>query len=1130
MALKSLLKQYYDKKPRFDYPHEGGERPYRYWLASGFIEKVMGWPNDKVISGEVFDIRLLDEYERLVVYIETKPPGHILTKEDIGDFEERIKDYGTLNAAYITNGTYWGRADVLAPRGDVKIVDRISLDLDQDPCTPEEVEHFFSPIWYDPHLSAPAPRGRNLVAKDKPHVLLDLASVLDDIVGRLASFYQSFFEHFRTGRIGNPLRDTVLSIFELWCKKALVLPPPECLECLMPEITKGPKSPQEMERHILDLGFPSAVSAPVADALAALTQTQQRVKEKNIREIIWPLYSDTVEKLCAQTAHVMLARALLYRIGEDYGTFGRTLSSPELEDVLTAQALVPAGEHLPAFDLMERVRQHMKTFLPTVYEYGEFDWWWVDNTKRPAGTKQARLLDLERQHNTHLALMLRQLDGFFFGEVDVDVWRNVYQNYLPTEDRQKLGGFFTPDELIDLVLDLLGYVPDSMELCQKTFIDPACGSGAFVANAISRLLTHLECELPCHSHLHRKRQPSWKKAEAIISIVTRNLHAVDIHPFAAFLTTLNVVFLLLPYYLRVRSKNPHYALNIHVYAVDSLLEPEGEVELKLFEKANSRIRLSQESIKRYKEILKKHFDFYFGNPPWGGKLKGRLSPVYDKEQRRRLELEYPAAALGKYDIYGLFIERALKVLNTGGRLGLVTQGSFVDKSWARGVRKLLAEKTCIDYLVDLNPFGQTFFKAMNIPCIVISENTPSDDANAIALLSSPPKDFRELSEQERKHLVVTTVRKALEHVERGDPLAEVGFARACNMSRASLRKTARERWNLSPPKEAIEVSSEMFNITDLLEPRQGVTPGVFLDIFLLTEADVLNLKLEEELIHKAIKTKEAARWSFEWKGRYLLYPYLFIGGETKPKPAFSIKYRGMNIDALNFYFSLDKREKQILRGASLDYKTVQALLNHRLGLGLVKYPNAANYLLRHYERLGERVFEQREIREHNKEWYEYWRPRDEALFLKSPRIVSPTLSKKVRFALDSEGYLSDHACYYLLPTKKTIGNRTQFLEALSKTLKRDTDVFDVLKYCLAFLNSPFAQYRFTTGYRPRPGEVYSVTKPFFREIPIPPPKNKKHVESILKRVNTILVESDTKKLQAEEKKLFKLVMKMLGVK
>ena len=130
----------------------------------------------------------------------------------------------------------------------------------------------------------------------------------------------------------------------------------------------------------------------------------------------------------------------------------------------------------------------------------------------------------------------------------------MYQHYLPPAERQRLGGFYTPDELIDLVLDLAEYLPASEGLCELSFLDPACGSGAFVANALARLLRHLSLDLPCHAHLHKPRVPEWKRAEAVLELVARNLHGVDLHPFAAFLTTVNVLFLLLPTYAKAREK------------------------------------------------------------------------------------------------------------------------------------------------------------------------------------------------------------------------------------------------------------------------------------------------------------------------------------------------------------------------------------------------------------------------------------------------------------------------------------------------------------------------------------------------------------------------------------------------
>ena len=59
-------------------------------------------------------------------------------------------------------------------------------------------------------------------------------------------------------------------------------------------------------------------------------------------------------------------------------------------------------------------------------------------------------------------------------------------------------------------------------------------------------------------------------SEEILKIATANLHAVDIHPFAAFLTTLNVLFMLMPWYVKVRAKNPEFSLDLQVFSADSL--------------------------------------------------------------------------------------------------------------------------------------------------------------------------------------------------------------------------------------------------------------------------------------------------------------------------------------------------------------------------------------------------------------------------------------------------------------------------------------------------------------------------------------------------------------------------------
>src|SRR5438309_6521127 len=117
--------------------------------------------------------------------------------------------------------------------------------------------------------------------------------------------------------------------------------------------------------------------------------------------------------------------------------------------------------------------------------------------------------------------------------------------------------------------------------------------------------------------------------------------------------------------------------------------------------------------------------------------------------------------------------------------------------------------------------------------------------------------------------------------------------------------------------------------------------------------------------------------------------------------------------------------------------------------------------------------------------------------LDKPRLLSPTLIRTVRFVYDNNGYLSDHACLMLQPTKKTSQLWRDFADAMRDSLGAKLSKGELLQYCLAFLNSRYAQNRLVTGHRPTPKGSYTITEAYLKEIPIPVPKGKKEIRSVL---------------------------------
>jgi len=229
---------------------------------------------------------------------------------------------------------------------------------------------------------------------------------------------------------------------------------------------------------------------------------------------------------------------------------------------------------------------------------------------------------------------------------------------------------------------------------------------------------------------------------------------------------------------------------------------------------------------------------------------------------------------------------------------------------------------------------------------------------------------------------------------------------------------------------------------------------------------------------------------------------------------------------LDFERQLDAHETAIVRRGGINRATAKALLEHRIALGLVKYPAAARYLVEHYDRLEGRVFEKKGFTHAGKHWYEYHRPRDPRLMLSRMRILSPTLVKAVRFSLDDVGYLSDHACLYLQPNAGTNGGYMDLRRKLREAVGRDVPLEGVLKYCLAFLNGQEANDRLLRGRRPTPKGFYQVTEAYLREVPIPMPA-KRTAKRVLELVTRLTSTDGPSEIEALEKELGKLVSAML---
>jgi len=114
------------------------------------------------------------------------------------------------------------------------------------------------------------------------------------------------------------------------------------------------------------------------------------------------------------------------------------------------------------------------------------------------------------------------------------------------------------------------------------------------------------------------------------------------------------------------------------------------------------------------------------------------------------------------------------------------------------------------------------------------------------------------------------------------------------------------------------------------------------------------------------------------------------------------------------------------------------------------------------------------------------------------------MRKVVTFALDEEGYLSDHACQYLFPRRGSSKGFDGFSRDLGKALGREVSEEEALAYCLAFLNSSYAKEALVSGRRPTPKGFYQISEEYLNEVQIALPGGKREGEAVIASVKRLL--------------------------
>ena len=237
-----------------------------------------------------------------------------------------------------------------------------------------------------------------------------------------------------------------------------------------------------------------------------------------------------------------------------------------------------------------------------------------------------------------------------------------------TESR---GAIFTRQEVVDFILDLVGYT-ENHPLHKKRLLEPSFGGGNFLMSIISRLLS------------------AWRTAKgtgSALEDLSGAIRAVELH-HETFLSAYEAIIALLKREgLKTREAT---ALADHwLLQDDFLLTP-----------------------------LDGQFDYIVGNPPY---VRQELIPApLLAEYRSRYHTMYDRA-----DLYIPFIERSLSLLAKGGHLGFICADRWMKNRYGGPLRRLVAEKYNLKIYVDMVDTPAFHSNVIAYPAItIISRETP----------------------------------------------------------------------------------------------------------------------------------------------------------------------------------------------------------------------------------------------------------------------------------------------------------------------------------------------------------------------------------------------------------------------
>ena len=434
-----------------------------------------------------------------------------------------------------------------------------------------------------------------------------------------------------------------------------------------------------------------------------------------------------------------------------------------------------------------------------------------------------------------------------------------YQNSLDRNIKRAYGKYYTPDFIIDYILEETLAKADVTNNPFIKILDPACGAGFFLLKAYDVLKEKFKTALSELRKIYGTNtyeifkdeeikvitgEEYWQKENLHYHLLKHCIYGADIDEHALWLCEAG---------LKTKDKYK-YDGEFNIIYCDSLIRWEKDYNIKEITKELGEYRLvytvrnkKEDEIyyvdrEKAEDILKRvgfwanKFDFIIGNPPYVGHKE--LSIKYKKW----LSEEYKEVFYDKSDLYYCFYQRALEIAADNGVTAFISSRYFMESPTGRNLRSYLKENSRIIKIIDF--YGEKMFPGAGV-------------ATAIYIISS-----------DESHGNYINVWKY------NDGRLKSIDSKNFDIFRISQESLSDDRWILLPDdkKEILRKIEDKgkFRLGDIVDSFQGIITGCD-KAFVLEENVAKSLGIEKSILRPWIKNSHVERYRIKESDYKLIY-------------------------------------------------------------------------------------------------------------------------------------------------------------------------------------------------------------------------------------------------------------------